>query len=101
MEDQKADTSEQSEASSDKIANQSARAGARAKGGITAQPGDPTSPKQAAARSAERDEAMKEAGSAIARNRMWVATARGRPKRTSKSQSQSGLWRKLAVASTA
>lgn len=62
MEDQKADISDHPEASSDKAANASTRAGALAKGGITAQPGDPTSPKQAAARSAKLNQKMREAG---------------------------------------
>lgn len=62
MEDQKADISDHPEASSDKVANASARAGAQAKGGIAARPGDPTSPQQAAARATKRNQQMAEAG---------------------------------------
>lgn len=62
MEDQKADLSDHIDASSDKTASQTARAGAQAKGGIASQPGDPTSPKAAAARAAPLNRAMAEAG---------------------------------------
>ena len=62
MEDQKVDTSDHAVASSDKGANQSARLGAQAKGGVAPQPGDPTSPKEAAARAAESNKRMAEAG---------------------------------------
>jgi hypothetical protein len=62
MEDQDSDMSDHPEATSDKTAGQTARAGAQAKGGIAARPGDPTSPKQAAARSAALDSKMTDDG---------------------------------------
>lgn len=62
MEDQKVDTSDHAEASSDKTASQTVRAGDQARGGIAAQPGDPTSPKQAAERSRALNEKMADAG---------------------------------------
>lgn len=62
MEDQKADLSDHTDASSDKTASQTVRAGGQAKGGIAAQPGDPTSPKAAATRAAQLSRAMSEAG---------------------------------------
>lgn len=62
MEDQKVDLNDHTDASSDKTASQTARAGAQAKGGITARPGDPTSPKAAAARAAPLNARMAEAG---------------------------------------
>ncbi len=62
MEDQKADLGDHAEASSDKLANQSARAGGQAKGGNAAQPGDPTSPAQAQARAAASNAQMAKYG---------------------------------------
>lgn len=62
MEDQHADLADHAEASSDKVVNQSARAGGEAKGGVAARPGDPTCPPQAAARAAKSNRAMARAG---------------------------------------
>lgn len=62
MEDQRVDTSDYAEALSDRSASLTARAGGQAKGGVVAQPGDPTSPKQAAERSKALNEKMADAG---------------------------------------
>lgn len=60
MEDQPADLGDRPEA--DRLQNQSARAGAQAKGGIASQPGDPTNPRAAAQRAKRRNAHAKAAG---------------------------------------
>lgn len=53
---------EHSEGTPDTEQNRGARAGAQAAGGIAAQPGDPTSPAEAAARAKARDDAQEDGG---------------------------------------
>ena len=62
MEDQPVDLDDHAEATDDKTANRGARPGATAKGGTAAKAGDPTSPAQAADRSAPVNAAMTKAG---------------------------------------
>ncbi len=62
MEDQKADLDDHAEAQSDKTANQGARPGGQARGGIAAKPGDPISPRQAASRAEALNEKMEREG---------------------------------------
>lgn len=62
MEDQRADLDDHAEAQSDKTANQGGRPGAQAQGGITAKPGDPSSPRKAETHAAALDDQMAKAG---------------------------------------